>query len=102
MTDTTQDPAASGLCVQLLLLWAQSRCNKDYSWGLMGSLGKAQLCSERLQVKGHLAQPTLKWRRHKYSLYKATPIPQEDRKEFSEKRIRKGEGGKVAGGGQRK
>lgn len=62
------------------------------TWALQGKC--SSVLGGRLQVKGPLIKPTLQWRKHKYSFSMVTPIPQEDRKKFSEKRIGKEEGGR--------
>ena len=62
--------------------------------------GKGRKMGERLQAKDHPTKPTFKWRKYKYSLYIVTPAPQEGKKKFPKKRIRKEE--EVAEGGERK
>lgn len=59
-------------------------------WALQGK--HSDVLGERLQVEGHLTKHTFKWRKYKYSFYIVTPPPQEGKKKFSEKRIRKEEG----------
>ena len=41
--DATEGPVHYGY--SLCNLWAYAECNKDYTWGPTGSLGKAQWCS---------------------------------------------------------
>lgn len=67
-------------------------------WALQGK--QSDVLGERLQAKDHPTKPTFKWRKYKYSLYIVTPAPQEGKKKFPKKRIRKEE--EVAEGGERK
>lgn len=71
-------------------LWAQADAIRT-SHGIPGALqGKhGYVLSEKLWVRGHLTKCTLNWRIYKYSLYIGASTPQEDRKEFPEKRIRR-------------